>query len=157
MKKVLFLIVVILLVSSTVAFAAQPREGIRAGLVTGLPFHIGAMGEYNFGPASVNLSLGYLSYFGFADFFNLRIGGDYNFPTPFVQSDWGLDLYLSVGGHFDLFFGGGSVGFALGFPVTWAWYVDDLPLKVFVKAGPEIDVTGGPLTFFGSAGALYQF
>jgi hypothetical protein len=33
--------------------------------------------------------------------------------------------------------------------------MDDMPLKIFVKAGPEI-IFGGPLEFFGSAGALYQ-
>ena len=155
MKKVLFLIVVILLVSSTVAFAAQPREGIRAGLVTGLPFHIGAMGEYNFGPASAHAALGFMDA-GLGAFF-IRLGGDYNFPTPFIQSDWNLDLYLSVGGQIDILLGSFWNAFLLGIPVTWSWYMDDIPLKIFVKAGPAIGLTGGGIDFIGSAGALYQF
>ena len=151
MRKVLFVIVVILVVSSTAVFAAQPREGIGVGLTTGLPFHIGAMGEYNFGVASANAAIGYGS-----NAFMIRLGGDYNFPEPFVNSDWGLDLYLSVGGYFDVLIGPLAF-FGLGIPVTWSWYMDDLPLKVFVKAGPELFFGwGSTLQFMGSIGALYQ-
>jgi hypothetical protein len=138
------------MIGSAAVFAAQPREGIKVGLMTGLNFHIGAMGEYNFGPASASAVLGY----GF-NAFMLRLGGDYNFDTPFVNSDWGLDLYLSVGGHLDIFISGGAA-IALGIPVTWSWYMDDVPLKIFVKAGPELGLTGGGIAFIGSAGALYQ-
>ena len=153
MKKVLFVMIIVLVISSTAVFAAQPREGVKVGLVTGLPFHIGATGEYNFGVASASAALGYSQ-----GAFLIRLGGDYNFETPFVQSDWGLDLYLSVGGHFDIFVSLFSA-FGLGIPVTWSWYMDDMPLKIFVKAGPEFIFGPGAadIEFFGSAGAMYQF
>ena len=151
MKKVLFVLVILLMMGSTLLFAAEPREGISAGVVTGLPFQIGVVGEYNFGPASAHVSMGY------AGSFLIRMGGDYHFPTPFVHSDWDIDLYLSVGGHLDIFVGGGAF-IALGIPVTWSWYPDSLPMKVFVKAGPELYLTGwGGVDFIGSIGAMYQF
>ncbi len=153
MKKVLFVMIIVLVISSTAVFAAQPREGIRAGLITGLPFQIGVTGEYDFGVASASAALGYSQ-----GAFLIRLGGDYNFETPFVQSDWGLDLYLSVGGHFDIYITTLSF-FGLGIPVTWSWYMDDMPLKIFVKAGPEIYFGGwaSGLGFLGSAGAMYYF
>lgn len=152
MKKVLLLVVLILLVSATAVYAAEPREGIRAGLITGLPFHIGVSGEYNFGQATASVSLGY------ASAFLIRIGGDYNFDKPFVNDAWGMALYLSVGGHLDLLIGSGWNTVALGIPVTWSYYLDDLPMKIFVKAGPEIYFgLGGGLDFLGTIGALYQF
>ena len=152
MKKILLVAVLLLLISSAALFAAEPREGIKAGLVTGLPFHIGAIGEYDFGVASASVALGY----GYGSFL-LRMGGDYHFDKPFVNSDWGIDLYLSVGGHLDIFIFSGGAEVALGIPVTWSWYMDDLPLKFFVKAGPEIFFNFGGLDFLGSAGAMYQF
>ena len=86
----------------------------------------------------------------------LRLGGDYNFDKPFVNNDWGMDLYLSVGGHVDMFIGGFWNVIAIGVPVTWSWYMDDMPLKIFVKAGPELYLSGGGIGFLGSIGALYQ-
>lgn len=59
MKKILLVTLVFLMISSAAVFAAQPREGIRVGLMTGLDFHIGAMAEYNFGVASASAALGY--------------------------------------------------------------------------------------------------
>lgn len=153
MKKVLLVTVLLLVIGAGAVSAAQPREGIKVGMTLGLPFHIGAMGEYNFGVASASAALGLDT--GFVNSFWMRFGGDYNFETPFVNSDWGLDLYLSVGGHLDILINSWATGVALGIPVTWSWYMDDIPLKIFVKAGPEIYFSGG-IGFNGSAGALYQ-
>ncbi|WP_422478102.1 hypothetical protein [Pleomorphochaeta sp. DL1XJH-081] len=153
MRKVLCLVVVLLLLSSVAAFAAQPREGIGVGGITGLPFHIGAAAEYNFGAASANASLGYLRYG--TNYFQIKLGGDYNFPDPFVQSAWDMDLYLSVGGQFAIDIGPVAV-FSLGIPVTWSFFMENMPLKVFVKAGPELYFGWGTsLGFSGSAGAYY--
>lgn len=151
MKKVLLVTVLLLVIGAGAVSAAQPREGIKVGMTLGLPFHVAAMGEYNFGVASASAAIGYGS-----SSFMLRLGGDYNFDTPFVNSDWGLDLYLSVGGHLDMYISGLWNVIAIGVPVTWSWYMDDMPLKIFVKAGPEIFFGGGGLGFLGSAGALYQ-
>ena len=57
----------------------------------------------------------------------------------------------------DLIFGAGTA-VGIGIPVTWSWHADKVPIKVFVKAGPEIFVTGGGMVeFVGSAGAMYYF
>ena len=151
MKKVLLVAVLLMVIGVGAISAAQPREGIRVGLMTGLDFHIAAMGEYNFGVASASAAIGY----GGRSFM-LRLGGDYNFDKPFVNNDWGMDLYLSVGGHVDMFIGGFWNVIAIGVPVTWSWYMDDMPLKIFVKAGPELYLSGGGIGFLGSIGALYQ-
>lgn len=153
MKKILCLVVVILLISTAALFAAQPREGIGVGGVTGLPFHIGAAAEYNFGVASAHAALGYQRY-GW-NFFLLQIGGDYNFPDPFINPAWDMELYLSVGGQLNLYLGSTNL-IGLAFPVTWSFFLEDMPLKIFAKAGPEIMFGWGTsLNFTGSAGAYY--
>jgi len=164
MKKIL-LIVALLIISTTVIFAAQPTKGVGVGLNTGFPIHVGPQVEYNFGPATAYLSLGYLS--RFLDFFYLSVGGDYNFKTPFTNNNWNTDLYLSVGGQFDIAFTKNATGFLIGAPVTWSWYAEKLPIKVFAKAGPAVVISttnfGGFKTsnttfeLLGSIGALYYF
>jgi hypothetical protein len=157
-KRRILISLLILVIVTTSLFAAEPRKGVGFGLTTGIPFHIGPTVEYNFGPATASLALGYMRYFG-GNFFHIKVGGDYNFPTPFVQNDWDLDLYLSVGGSLDFLMTKGFVGVGIGIPVTWAWYMDSLPLKFHVKAGPLVVIGGGTamLEFIGSAGALYYF
>ncbi|MGI6433002.1 MAG: hypothetical protein ACOXZ4_03965 [Sphaerochaetaceae bacterium] len=153
MKKLTVILLLLVLIGTSAVFAGKARDGIGAGLVTGIPFHIGATGEYNFGSAYAAADVGYGS-----NSFLLRLGGGYNFPTPFIQSDWGLDLYLSVGGNLGLYFSKFATLVSVGIPVTWTWYMDDYPVKIFVKAGPEIIVNwGGALGFTGSAGAYYLF
>lgn len=155
------------MIVTTSLFAAEPRKGVGVGLTTGIPFHIGPTVEYNFGPATASLALGYMRYsllgLGGANFFHLRVGGDYNFSTPFIQNDWDLDLNLSVGGQLDLSFSKGFTIIGIGIPVTWSWYMESLPLKFYAKAGPVVEIgsalgtTDVALGFFGSAGALYYF
>ena len=151
MKRTLLLLFVLLL-GLTAIFAGEPVTGIGAGAFGGLPFHIGAIGEYNFGPAYASLEMGYYL-MGFSAFM-LRAEGGYNFPTPFINNDWGMDLYLSIGGSLGGYIGPNPYAFfpgdskvraegALGIPVTWSWYADKIPLKVFVKAGPEFHFGGG--------------
>ncbi len=154
MKKFL-LVFVLLIVITTSVFAAQPVKGVGVGLTTGLPFHIGPTAEYNFGPAYAGMSLGY----GYFSSFWLRFEGGYNFPKPFVHNDWGIDLYLSVGGYFDLQFTGGSTFFGIGIPVTWSYTLPKVPVKVYAKAGPEIYFSGwgAGVGFIGSIGGMYIF
>lgn len=163
MKRTLLLLFVLLL-GLTAIFAGEPVTGIGAGLTLGIPFGVHAAGEYNFGPAYAGLEIGYQGEFG-VDYFSIRAEGGYNFPKPFVNKDWGMDLYLSVGGKAGIYLGKDdytnklAVAGTLSIPVTWTWYADNLPLKVFVKAGPEIYFTKvmNPLLFSGSAGAMYVF
>lgn len=160
MKRTLLLLLVFLL-GLTAIFAGEPVTGIGAGAFGGLPFHIGAIGEYNFGPAYATLELGYST----GNMFLIKGGGGYNFPKPFVHNDWGLDLYLSIGGKISGYMGSYKFGnttefygFAsIGIPVTWTWYADKIPLKVFVQAGPELYIGGGGIDFTGTAGAMYVF
>lgn len=155
MKRVCVIVMLLLLVSATAVSAAEPREGGSAGLVTGLPFHIGATGEYNFGVASASLAFGYSDFF--AKQMLIRLGGDYNFPEPFVNDAWDVDLYLSVGGQLDLLLFGGSNVFGIGVPVTLSYYFSDPPLKLYAKAAPEMYISGGVyIGFIGSLGVLYQ-
>jgi len=89
-------------------------------------------------------------------------GGGYNFQKPFTNSDLGLDLYLSIGGQFSGYLGSFSGNFvavgAFGIPVTWSWYADKIPLKVFVQSGPMLYFGGGvDLGFSGTIGAMYVF
>lgn len=162
MKRMCILLLLVLLIGPTTLFAGEPVTGIGAGLSGGLPFHIGAIGEYNFGPAYATLEMGYAT-----GSFMLRAGGGYNFPTPFVNKEWPLDIYLGVGGRlgvnlekYDDFLGNSKL-FAYGtfaIPVTWTWYADKIPLKVFVQAGPELYFGGGVgVGFTGTAGAMWVF
>ena len=156
MKRTLLLLFVLLL-GLTAIFAGEPVTGIGAGAFGGLPFHIGAIGEYNFGPAYASLEMGY----AIGDSFLIRAGGGYNFPKPFVNKDWGMDLYLSVGGKAGIYLGKDdytnklTVAGTLSIPVTWTWYAEKIPLKVFVQAGPELSF--GYFGFSGTAGAMYVF
>lgn len=156
MKRIVLLLV--LLIASAALFAGEPVKGIGAGVSTGIPFHVGAIGEYNFGPAYASVELGYSS----GPYFMFRAGGGYNFQKPFANSDLGMDLYLSIGGKFTGYIGsynGSVTAFgAFGIPVTWSWYADKIPLKVFVHAGPELYFGGGVnLGFSGTAGVMYVF
>ena len=45
MKRIVLLLV--LLIASTLLFAGEPVKGIGAGISTGIPFTVGALGEYN--------------------------------------------------------------------------------------------------------------
>jgi hypothetical protein len=168
MKKVL-LIVALLIISTTVIFAAQPTKGVGVGLTTGFPIHVGPQVEYNFGPATAYLALGYQSHGG--NYFFLRVGGDYNFQSPFINNNWKTDIYLSVGGQFDMAFTKGGNDIMIGVPVTWSWHTEKVPIKVFAKAGPSVIIstvkytwlgttttdTSAGLGFVGSIGALYYF
>jgi opacity protein-like surface antigen len=157
MKRFL-LVFVILIVISTSVFAAKPIKGVGVGLNTGIPFQIGPTAEYNFGPAYAAISLGYLRYIG-TNLFMLEFEGGYNFDKPFVNNDWGVDLYLSVGGNFNLFFTKGFTMFGVGVPVTWSYTLPKTPIKFYVKAEPKVIFGSGfsDLMFIGSAGAKYVF
>lgn len=151
MKKMVVVTLLFLIVGSALVFAAPIKTGLGVGPVIGFPFHIGVTGEYNFGPAYASLDLGYET-----GAFMLRAGGGYNFPTPFVNSEWPLDLYLSVGGRVGLAFNKWYTGVSIDLPVTWTWYLDNLPLKIFVSAAPSINIPFG-VWFVGSAGAMWVF
>ena len=157
MKRIVLLLV--LLIASVALFAGEPVKGIGAGISTGIPFHIGAIGEDNFVPAYASLEMGYST----GSEFMVLAGGGYNFQKPFTNSDWGMDLYLSVGGYLGgyLTLSGGKLyaSGSFGIPVTWSWYADKIPLKVFVQAGPSLTFGSGYtyLGFSGTAGAMYVF
>lgn len=147
-------VLVLLIAATTAVFAAPPNEGLGVGVITGIPLFIGATSEYNFGPAYAGLSLGYF------DAFWLRLEGGYNVSTPFVNQELGVDLHLSVGGALDLMFSEYGTLFAIGIPVTWSYTMENIPLKFFVKAGPQFLFGGGMgfyPTFAGSAGGMYVF
>ncbi|MDX9915071.1 MAG: hypothetical protein RBS49_04195 [Sphaerochaeta sp.] len=156
MKKCVVVLVLLVLVAGA-AYSAEPITGVGTGITLGLPLHVGATAEYNFGPAYAGLSLGY---FGMADSFWMRLEGGYNVPGPFVSRDLGVDLYLSVGGYIDLMFSTFGTMVGIGIPVTWSYTLETIPLKFFVKAGPEF-LFGGGMGFYpafvGTAGGMYVF
>lgn len=161
MKRSVLVLVVLILALSAVT-AAQPVKGIGVGLDLGLPLHVGAVGEYNFGPAYVGTALGYdIMMF---EAFWLRVEGGYNVPKPFVNSDLGIDLHLSVGGAFDVFIGeknpfSSGMHYGIAFPFTWSYTLEKVPLKFYAKVGPEIYFWGGFVTagLSGSIGGMYVF
>ncbi len=147
-------VVVLLIAATTAVYAAPPSQGIGVGISTGIPLFIAATAEYNFGPAYAALSLGYF------DAFWLRLEGGYNLRSPFTNHDLGVDLHLSVGGAFDMMFSEYGTVFAIGVPVTWSYTLESMPMKFFVKAGPQFLFGGGVgffPTFAGSAGGMYVF
>lgn len=156
MKKCV-VVLVLFVVASTAVYAAVPSKEIGVGVSVGLPLHAGATAEINLGSAYAGLSLGY---FSMADSFWVRAEGGYNLPTPFVNYDLGIDLYLSVGGTFDLMFSEYGTFFGIGIPVTWSYTLPTIPMKFFVKAGPQFLFGGGlgfSPSFVGTAGAMYVF
>lgn len=147
-------VLVLLIAATTAVYAAPPNQGVGVGVITGIPLFIGVTSEYNFGPAYAGLSLGYF------DAFWLRLEGGYNLPSPFVNHDLGVDLSLSVGGAFDLMFSEYGTIMAIGIPFTWSYTLEKIPLKFFVKAGPQFLFSGGMgffPSFAGSAGGMYVF
>lgn len=152
MKKCVLVLVVLALATGAV-FAAEPVKGIGVGLDLGLPLHVGAKGEYNFGPAYAGLSLGYqIAY----EAFWLRLEGGYNVPDPFLNAKLGVDLYLSVGGAIDVMIGSYGNFFGIGIPITWSYTLEKIPMKFFVKTGPEIYIPGG-FGLMSTIGGMYVF
>ncbi len=153
MKKALIITLLILVITSTAVFAAQPREGFGAGLSLQVPFGIGAVGEYNFGVATANVSIGYVF-----NSFHIGLGGDYILPGLFVNDAMGLDLQASVGAKLDMgFFKGGNI-IGIGFPISLSHYLGSVPLKIFTRAVPELIIAGGvSLWMRGEVGAMYLF
>jgi hypothetical protein len=147
-----FLLVAIIVIGVS---AAEPVKGIGVGLEMGAPPHIGASADYNFGPAYAGLSLGYNS-----GFFWLRAEGGYNLPKPFVYEGLEADLYLSAGGAVDFLITKGWAMYGIGVPITWSYTLPKIPLKFYVKAGPELlfgKGMGVSLQMMGSVGAKYVF
>lgn len=146
MKKKLLVVLLVLLLSITSLFAANKRLGIGTGLVIRAPFGIGAMTEYDFGPARANLTLGYQM-----GTFLLGIGGEYVFPGLFQNNDLNFGLKMSVGGKIDLGFSSGSTLINIGVPITFAYYFDSVPIKIYGSGIPGVAIlvsSGG-----GGAGA----
>jgi hypothetical protein len=143
-------VLVLCIVATTAVFAAPPSKGIGVGISAGLPFHAAVTAEYNFGPAYTTLSLGYIGSFW------VRAEGGYNLPTPFINDDLGIDLFLSVGGTFDMMFSESGTTVGIGIPVTWSYTLEKVPMKFFVKAGPQL-FFGGGLAFMGTIGGMYVF
>jgi hypothetical protein len=129
MKKNLWMIVVVMAVSSVALFAAAQRDGISVGLRTGSPFQIGVTGEYDFGDMAANATIGYW------DGFLIQGGVDWNLKEPLTYA--GMTVYPSIGGSFSLAIGTASA-FALGGPVTFDYYLDEFPMKVSFKIGPNL-------------------
>lgn len=151
MKKFLLVALLILLVTVSALSAAEPREGFGVGLSLQAPFGIGAVAEYNFGVATANLSVGYAS-----SAFHLELGGDYNFPGLFVNDNMGLDVQASVGGRLDMYFFSGFTSIGLGIPISLSYYLESIPLKIFTRAIPEFNLSGGfGFGMRGEVGAMY--
>lgn len=153
MKKFLLVTLLILLVTMTAVFAAQPREGFGVGLSLQAPFGVGAVAEYNFGVASANASIGYVF-----NAFHIGLGGDYILPGLFENSALGLDLQASVGGKLDMGFVKGATILGIGFPISLSYYMESIPLKIFTRAVPEFIMilgVGFDLGMRGEVGAMY--
>ncbi len=158
MKKVLLIALLVLVVSTMSIFAANDRLGIGAGLALRAPFGIGAVGEYDFGVARVNLTVGYLT-----GTFHVGIGGEYVLPGIFHNKDLNIGLQASAGGKIDLGFAKGFTNIDIGLPITLAYYFDSVPIKIYGSAIPGLAIAVSPgwtFTTFGSQleiGAMWLF
>ncbi|HHU88137.1 MAG TPA: hypothetical protein GXZ38_02105 [Spirochaetales bacterium] len=144
MKKRLLVVLLVLLLSLTSLFAANKRLGIGTGLVLRAPFAIGAVGEYDFGPARVNLTLGYQ-----IGSFLLGVGGEYVFPGLFQNNDLNFGLKMSVGGRIDLGFSSDYTLIRIGVPVTFAYYFDSVPIKIYGSGIPGVMISLYEDPFYG--------
>lgn len=146
MKKRLLVVLLVLVVSLTSLFAANQRLGIGAGLALRAPFGVGAIAEYDFGPARVNLTLGYLRVMDLVNTFHLGIGGEYVFSGVFQNNDLNFGLKMSVGGKLDLGFAKGITTIGIGIPLTFAHYFDSIPIKIYGSGIPGvlIGIVPGP-------------
>ncbi len=155
MKKRLLVVLLVLVVSLASLFAANQRLGIGAGLALRAPFGIGAVGEYDFGPARVNLTLGYAF-----NAFHLGVGGDYILPGIFQNKDLNFGLQASAGGRIDLGFSKGATFINVGIPITFAYYFDSVPIKIYGSGipGVMIVISSGPWgsTSFANFGAQVE-
>ena len=119
------------------------------------------VGEYNFGPASAYLGLGY--YYGWASYFRLFVGGDYHIPGVFRNDDLNFGLVASAGLRLSFDIGGKNVGsmMGIGIPITLTYYFDSIPLKVFARTVPELGIAlgwgGAGLDMYAELGAMYLF
>ncbi len=136
MKKRLLVVLLVLVVSLTSLFAANQRLGIGAGLSLRAPFGVGAVGEYDFGVARVNLTLGYLT-----GMFHVGVGGEYVLPGTFQNNDLNFGLQASVGGKIDLGFAKNWTQIIIGVPITLAYYFDSVPIKIYGSGIPSIPIT----------------
>ena len=169
MKKRLLVVLLVLLLSLTSLFAANKRLGIGTGLVLRAPFGIAAIGEYDFGPARVNLTLGYITYFqNKPGLFHLGVGGEYVFPGLFQNNDLNYGLKMSVGGRIDLGFSQYSTFIVIGVPITFAYYFDSVPIKIYGSGIPGVMISLYEVPFYGPTsdallsgqveiGAMYLF
>ena len=64
----------------------------------------------------------------------------------------------------DLFIGkedyySSGTSFGIGFPITWSYTLEKIPLKFYAKAGPELYFGGGSVVpgLAGSIGGMYVF
>ncbi|MFA5468279.1 MAG: hypothetical protein WC224_04385 [Sphaerochaetaceae bacterium] len=158
MKKVLLIALLVLVVSTMSIFAANDRLGIGAGLALQAPFRVATVAEYDFGPATIDLSLGYSNLLG-QSYFHLGINGNYVLPGLFKNaelSDFGLKA--SVGGRVDLDFSKFVTMVGIGIPVTLAYYFDSVPIKIFARGVPELVIAGGVMLLsYTEIGAMWLF
>lgn len=151
MKKTVIVLILLVVVSSGMLFSAEAVNKISVGVITGSPFLFGVTGEYNFGEISAIAAMAYAQ-----NSFLLRFGADYHIGTPVVWGD--LKFIPSIGGQLDLFVSIATfVG--LGVPVTLSYFLDDIPLKVSLKIGPELLIGGSLFDFdlLASVSGLYMF
>ncbi len=67
----------------------------------------------------------------------------------------GLPFHAAVT-TFDMMFSESGTTVGIGIPVTWSYTLEKVPMKFFVKAGPQL-FFGGGLAFMGTIGGMYVF
>ncbi len=159
MKKVLFILLVLLCITTVSLSAAQMREGIGVGAAIGAPFTFVVVADYNFGVASAALNLGFSKPFiGFPGYFIVGLEGNYNLPFTLSSENKSITLYPSLGGRLDLQFASGATVINIGGVVGLNYLLETIPLRIFTKAIPHFAIGGGiALAMKGEVGALYSF
>jgi hypothetical protein len=146
LKKIALIVMVLLLIGGTAAFADHP-DGLGIGVISG-----GSVGLGGFGFGGVDLSLKLPDipiYWGinlnFGNYFGLGVSGDYFLIDDTFLSEGIVDLawYLGVGAYANLVIGDEYFGLAVGgrLPIGLSLQLDaipDVPLEIFLQAVPSI-------------------
>ncbi len=158
MKKYLFVLLIILLISTSGVTASEMRKGISVGAAIGAPFTFVIVGDYNFGSASVGGSLGFSQLLPNAGFFDIGLEGAFNLPFTLSDESQAIVIYPSVGGRLDLEFGLATV-VSIGGVITLNYLLDTYPIRIFAKAIPNFQIATGlfRLGMRGEIGALWTF
>jgi len=148
MKKTMLVVVLVVLLMTSL-FAAERHTGIGAGLTVGYP--AGLTGRYDLDGFRVvgNLSTPYGS--------GIYLDAGALFPITEVDiAD--MPFFIDAGAQLSIGANNSAFYFTVNGLANMSWYVETMPVEVFVYLAPGIRIAPGiGFDFKGGLGALYYF